>query len=45
MSDKPDPHGDQPIKVTRVTVVLPPGHGPDAARDGTVVEGEVARVG
>ena len=33
-----DPRGDQPVQITRVTVVLPPGCEPDT------VEGEVARV-
>lgn len=39
--DKPDPRGDQPVQVTRLTVVLPPGHGPE----GTVVEGSGQVVG
>jgi phage terminase small subunit len=32
--DKADPRGEQPIQITRVTVVLPPGHEPP------VIEGE-----
>ena len=40
MNDR-EPQRDQPVQVTRVTVVLPAGYGPE----GTVVEGGVAQVG